>query len=187
MQEDTYQDDGLNLYAYCKNNSVVYYDPSGYSQEPKCVEAGFGEDDGGNEGSTGTRGDNNLKLSNIADDISQRAENGNLKRGINYHGRLGQGLEQQIIANPDAVYVTNNNKQNLVYRKGDNVVIVESRGSSKGNIITSYGPDGPRGKSGAAIFGGSPSDPGMPVTHEDILNGIKQPGGGTFPPATQIR
>lgn len=51
--------------------------------------------------------------------------------------------------------MTNNNKQNLVYRKGDNVVIVESQGSSKGNIITSYGPDGP--------------------------------GGGAFPPATQIR
>ena len=52
---------------------------------------------------------------------------------------------------------------------------------------TSYGPSGPRGKSGAAIFGGSPTDPGMPVTHEDILSGIKQPGGGTFPPAIQIR
>ena len=54
MQEDTYQDDGLNLYAYCKNNPVVYYDPSGYSQEPECVEAGFGEDDGGNEGGRDT-------------------------------------------------------------------------------------------------------------------------------------
>lgn len=75
----------------------------------------------------------------------------------------------------------------FIYRKGDNVVIVESKGSSKGNIITSYGPSGPRGKSGAAIFGGSPTDPGMPVTHEDILSGIKQPGGGTFPPAIQIR
>ena len=30
MQEDVYQDDGLNLYAYCGNNPVVYYDPSGY-------------------------------------------------------------------------------------------------------------------------------------------------------------
>ena len=30
MQEDVYQGDGLNLYAYCHNNPVVYYDPSGY-------------------------------------------------------------------------------------------------------------------------------------------------------------
>jgi hypothetical protein len=30
MQEDVYQGDGLNLYAYCANNPVIYYDPSGY-------------------------------------------------------------------------------------------------------------------------------------------------------------
>ena len=30
LQEDVYQGDGLNLYAYCRNNPVVYYDPSGY-------------------------------------------------------------------------------------------------------------------------------------------------------------
>lgn len=30
MQEDVYQGAGLNLYAYCGNNPVVYYDPSGY-------------------------------------------------------------------------------------------------------------------------------------------------------------
>ncbi len=29
MQEDTYRGDGLNLYAYCANNPVMYYDPSG--------------------------------------------------------------------------------------------------------------------------------------------------------------
>ena len=31
MQEDVYQGDGLNLYVYCGNNPVVYYDSSGYS------------------------------------------------------------------------------------------------------------------------------------------------------------
>lgn len=31
MQEDVYQGNGLNLYAYCGNNPVVYYDPSGYA------------------------------------------------------------------------------------------------------------------------------------------------------------
>ena len=33
MQEDVYQGDGLNLYAYCGNNPVVYYDPSGWSNQ----------------------------------------------------------------------------------------------------------------------------------------------------------
>ena len=32
-QEDTYRGDGLNLYAYCRNNPVGYYDPSGYSTD----------------------------------------------------------------------------------------------------------------------------------------------------------
>ena len=34
LQEDTYRGDGLNLYAYCANNPVVYYDPSG---QQKCT------------------------------------------------------------------------------------------------------------------------------------------------------
>ena len=32
MQEDTYRGDGLNLYAYCANNPVMYFDPSGYME-----------------------------------------------------------------------------------------------------------------------------------------------------------
>lgn len=34
-QEDTYRGDGLNLYAYCANNSTYYTDPSG--NQPQCV------------------------------------------------------------------------------------------------------------------------------------------------------
>ena len=33
LQEDPYHGDGLNLYAYCANNPVTYYDPSGYAAE----------------------------------------------------------------------------------------------------------------------------------------------------------
>lgn len=35
LQEDVYQGDGLNLYAYCGNNPVMYYDPSGYTYTGK--------------------------------------------------------------------------------------------------------------------------------------------------------
>ncbi|MBQ3782119.1 MAG: RHS repeat-associated core domain-containing protein, partial [Lachnospiraceae bacterium] len=42
-QEDVYRGDGLNLYAYCGNNPVMYVDPSGYSK--KC---GTGSESGKN-------------------------------------------------------------------------------------------------------------------------------------------
>jgi len=42
MQEDPYQGDGLNLYAYCANNPVTYYDPSGYSGIMMCPDGKFG-------------------------------------------------------------------------------------------------------------------------------------------------
>ena len=32
MQEDSYRGDGLNLYAYCGNNPVRYFDPSGHEK-----------------------------------------------------------------------------------------------------------------------------------------------------------
>ncbi|WP_297429539.1 RHS repeat-associated core domain-containing protein [Clostridium sp.] len=34
-QEDVYRGDGLNLYAYCANNPVRYWDPSGYERCPE--------------------------------------------------------------------------------------------------------------------------------------------------------
>ena len=29
-REDVYRGDGLNLYAYCGNNPIIYFDPSGF-------------------------------------------------------------------------------------------------------------------------------------------------------------
>ena len=51
-QEDVYQGDGLNLYTYCHNNPVVYYDPSGYSSE--CPPRANLNGDGGNGAVTQT-------------------------------------------------------------------------------------------------------------------------------------
>ena len=53
MQEDEYLGDGLNLYAYCENNPVTYYDPSGYSSYEAKVGSGIG-DEGGSKSGTET-------------------------------------------------------------------------------------------------------------------------------------
>ncbi len=49
LQEDVYRGDGLNLYAYCANNPVMYYDPSGYNAND-C----YGKDGGEPAGDGGT-------------------------------------------------------------------------------------------------------------------------------------
>ena len=66
LQEDTYRGDGLNLYAYCANNPVMYYDPSGHSIKSwfenlcKKVAEFFGDDTPGNQAVYG--GGNNLSI-----------------------------------------------------------------------------------------------------------------------------
>ena len=47
MQEDTYRGDGLNLYAYCANNPIGYYDPSGHDKATRTNNAPSGTPAGG--------------------------------------------------------------------------------------------------------------------------------------------
>ena len=58
LQEDIYRGDGLNLYAYCANNPVMYYDPSGYKECKKPGENNQGITPGNQAGNaTGSRAD----------------------------------------------------------------------------------------------------------------------------------
>ena len=111
-----------------------------------------------------------------------------LKRGKGYHGRIPQKLEEDIIKNPDGVYLSEGGSGRMIFHKGGDVVVVEGKGSSVGNIITSYGSSGPRGPSGvAALGGGSPNDPGEAITAAKIIAGkIPMPGGGNLPAAVLL-
>ena len=50
MQEDVYRGDELNLYAYCGNNPVIYYDSSGYSHGNKEDKVSSNNEGAGNTG-----------------------------------------------------------------------------------------------------------------------------------------
>ncbi|WP_419179107.1 hypothetical protein [Providencia stuartii] len=120
-----------------------------------------------------------------AQKIIDNANNGKVRRGKDYHGRLGYDLEQKILGNPESVYQSKNG--NLIFYQDGNIVVTHGKGAAQGNVITSYGHSGPRGTSGAAIYGGSPTDPRLPVTPNMILNGeIPRPNGGFIPPAVKV-
>lgn len=136
------------------------------------------------------------KATKLANKVSKQAQGGKFRKippgkisPKGYHGRLDDGLVTDILANPDAVYKSTGKNQNLIFRKGNDIVVVSGNpaGAQKGQAITAYGPSGPRGTSGASIFGGSPNDPGLPITDDMIINGnIPKPDGGFMPKAIDL-
>ena len=61
MQEDTYRGDGLNLYAYCANDPVMYHDPSGRNAD--CNHTTNAEENVQQENVTGKKANNKYCLS----------------------------------------------------------------------------------------------------------------------------
>lgn len=126
-----------------------------------------------------------LNLCKISKTIQENAQQDKIRYAKDYHGRLSKQLESDILANSERVYQSPN--ANFTFYKDGNVVITRGRGSAQGDVLTSYGKSGPRGESGASIFGGSPKDPGLPITPEMILEGkIPKLDGGFLPPATEV-
>ncbi|MEW1626927.1 putative T7SS-secreted protein [Streptomyces sp. NPDC089173] len=128
----------------------------------------------------------------VSDQVIERAQEGKMRKSGNYHAdtrhQFSDDRVLEILKNPDAVYHSQGQRGNLTFRQGEDVVITKGPGAGAGDVITAYGPSGIRGESGAKAFGGSPDDPGLPVTHDDIVNGnIPDSRGGTLAPAEQIR
>ena len=120
-QEDTYRGDGLNLYAYCDNNPVMYYDPSGHGCEdntqtetdPKPVD-GVGENsansqikDGYSQDATGRyHSDENGRFVSYEEAGATRPNTSKVS-----DGNHGNSLDS---TNPNHVYVIVDNDGNMV-------------------------------------------------------------------------
>ncbi|CAM5259071.1 Type IV secretion protein Rhs OS=Streptomyces aurantiogriseus OX=66870 GN=GCM10010251_44330 PE=4 SV=1 [Streptomyces aurantiogriseus] len=126
-----------------------------------------------------------------ADGVIERAQDGTFRKHPKYHGDEMHGFTDErvleILKNPDAVYQSTGTAGKLMFRQGEDVVVTHGPGSEAGQAITAYGPSGIKGDSGATALGGKPTDPGAPVTHEDIVEGRIPSKDGFMPPAVQIK
>ncbi|UYQ62473.1 putative T7SS-secreted protein [Streptomyces peucetius] len=132
------------------------------------------------------------RINKIVDDIVEKAQDGGFKKRHDYHGDTRHAFSDErvveILKNPDAVYHSTGTAGTFTFRQGDDIVVIDGPGSTQGQAITAYGSSGIKGESGATALGGKPTDPGAPVTHEDIVNGRIPAKDGRFqPPAVQIR
>ncbi|MFI5883466.1 putative T7SS-secreted protein [Streptomyces sp. NPDC051554] len=131
------------------------------------------------------------RVDKIVDDVLARAQNGELKKHADYHGDTGHGFTDErvleILKNPDAVYQSSGQSGNLIFRKDNDIAVIYGPGPKQGQAITAYGDSGIKGESGWKALGGSPSDPGKPVTHEDIVEGRIPGKFGNLAPGVQIR
>ncbi|ANS66948.1 RHS/YD repeat-containing protein [Streptomyces lincolnensis] len=132
------------------------------------------------------------RINKVVDDIVDRAQDGEFRKRHDYHGDTRHDFSDErvveILKNPDAVYHSTGTAGTFTFRQGDDIVVIDGPGTTQGQAITAYGPSGVKGESGATALGGKPTDPGAPVTHEDIVNGRIPAKDGRFqPPAVQIR
>ncbi|MGA5204075.1 putative T7SS-secreted protein [Streptomyces variegatus] len=132
------------------------------------------------------------RINKVVDDIVERAQDSGFKKRHDYHGDTRHDFSDErvieILKNPDAVYHSTGTAGTFTFRQGDDIVVIDGPGNTQGQAITAYGPSGIKGDSGATALGGKPTDPGAPVTHEDIMNGRIPAKDGRFqPPAVQIR
>ncbi|MDE5907728.1 MAG: hypothetical protein K2H52_03125 [Lachnospiraceae bacterium] len=130
-QEDTYRGDGLNLYAYCGNNPVMYYDPSGYNGIGDCPpsnQANHDEQKNAGEGEIETsrtrwgaeHGTGNAKHNNaIENELDDAFANGATDIRKNRVQRDANGIRvydsNGNYVRPDASYILDGQRYNTNY------------------------------------------------------------------------
>ncbi|MFJ7629196.1 hypothetical protein ACIQZN_22145 [Streptomyces sp. NPDC097595] len=153
-----------------RSTAPVHLRPStwaGFSSGPKCPDA---------------------KAVQAAETVIDRAGDGKVRKSSNYHPHFSDARVAEILKAPDAVYLSQGQRGNLIFRKGEDIVVTKGPGAGAGDVITGYGPSGKKGETGAKALGGSPDDPQPPVTHEDIVNGkIHDTKGGYLAAARRIK
>ncbi|WP_149179845.1 putative T7SS-secreted protein [Streptomyces sp. TRM49041] len=128
------------------------------------------------------------KAQNAADKVVQNGQDGKMRKASNYHPHFGDDRVLEVLKSPDAVYLSEGGRGNLIFRQGEDIVVTKGAGAGAGDVITGYGPSGIKGESGVKALGGNVDDPGAPITHDDIVNGrIPDGRGGTLPAAKQIK
>ena len=103
-QEDVIYNDGLNLYAYCNSNPVMYSDPSGFAatptQQSMCKRKNGGEKD--SKSGTSSVNPNEIRYSQSSVNGSEEIIASMKKSGWN-------GAPIDIVEMPDGIYTTIDN------------------------------------------------------------------------------
>ncbi|MEU0149996.1 putative T7SS-secreted protein [Streptomyces sp. NPDC006288] len=124
------------------------------------------------------------------DKVIERAQDGKMQKASNYHAHehgFTEEMVMEVLKKPDAVYHSTAGSGNLIFRKGEDIVVTRADRTGAGNVITAYGSSGIKGASGAEALGGLPTDPGAPIMHIDVVEGRIPAKNGYMAPAEQVR
>ena len=129
MQEDVYQGDGLNLYAYCGNNPVVYDDPSGYERKACPPQGKISESV--DETSYGKSSSNCTELVPYYP-ANNGAESGSKPIGATYEGTIYRSVDSRYDPLEMSQYTINSNHRytesgvpGLYFSSGEKIVKAE--------------------------------------------------------------
>ncbi len=126
----------------------------------------------------------NTEERKVVEGLSDKIASGKLHTRVR-HGHFENVKDiENIINNPKEIFRSGGKNPRLIFHDGENVVIVGTKGSEKGWVVTNYGPLGSEGR---VSLGSIPNTPrGGIVTSESIVSGTIPSKSGTVPKAESI-